>query len=189
MRVGKNKFNQNLIKDLASHGIYKQYLCFVQCVLLPAPAPDQDELDVVLAPARDELDTVLAPAACQDELDKVLAKTTNSNKTMIITALNGAWVEPNTMIDLFLESYRVREETPKLLSNLLIVALDAKAHKCCLKIHAHCYTLKITRLCFLCREGVHEQRFLENDVQEAWLLGRHFETLLQFCFLIKSVFF
>jgi len=46
------------------------------------------------------------------------------------------------MIDLFLESFRVGEGTAELLNNLLIVALDAKAHDRCLQIHPHCYTLK-----------------------------------------------
>lgn len=110
----------------------------------PVPVPYQDASDVVLAPAPapDGLDIVLTPAAPQDELDRVLAKTANSNRTVIITALNGAWAEPNTMIDLFLESFRVGEGTPELLSNLLIVALDAKAYNRCLEIHPHCYTLK-----------------------------------------------
>jgi hypothetical protein len=116
----------------------------LQGVPVPAPASYPDELDVVLAPAPapDKLDKVLLPAAPEDELDRVLAKTANSNRTVIITALNGAWAEPNTMIDLFLESFRVGEGTPELLNNLLIVALDAKAYDRCLEIHPHCYTLK-----------------------------------------------
>ncbi|KAH9320960.1 hypothetical protein KI387_015599, partial [Taxus chinensis] len=91
----------------------------------PAPAPDP-------AP----------PAPPMDELDRVLAKTANSNKTVILTALNGAWAEPNTMIDLFLESFRIGDGTQDLLQNLLIVALDAKAYNRCHEIHPHCYTLK-----------------------------------------------
>jgi len=116
----------------------------LQSVSVPAPAPYQDKLDAVLplAPAPDKLAVVLSPPAPQDELDIVLAKTANSNRTVIITALNGAWAEPNTMIDLFLESFRVGEGTSELLNNLLIVALDAKAHNRCLQIHPHCYTLK-----------------------------------------------
>jgi len=78
----------------------------LQSVSVPAPAPYQDKLDAVLplAPAPDKLAVVLSPPAPQDELDIVLAKTANSNRTVIITALNGAWAEPNTMIDLFLRA-------------------------------------------------------------------------------------
>lgn len=97
----------------------------------PAPAPD-------LAPPAPPA----PPAAPLDELDRVLATTANSNKTVILTALNGAWAEPNTMIDLFLESFRIGEGTTELLQNLLIVALDAKAYNRCREIHPHCYTLK-----------------------------------------------
>lgn len=116
----------------------------LQSISAPVPAPHQDELNVVLPPAPAPVKpvVVLSPPAPQDELDRVLAKTANSNRTVIITALNGAWAEPNTMIDLFLESFRVGEGTAELLNNLLIVALDAKAYDRCLQIHPHCYTLK-----------------------------------------------
>eukprot|EP00253_Pinus_taeda_P010234 PITA_10234 len=82
------------------------------------------------------------PAPPLDELDIVLAKAANPNKTVIITALNGARAKPNTMIDLFLESFHVGEGTRELLNNLLIVALDAKAYNRCLQIHSLCYSLK-----------------------------------------------
>uniref|UniRef100_A0A0D6R7L8 Nucleotide-diphospho-sugar transferase domain-containing protein n=1 Tax=Araucaria cunninghamii TaxID=56994 RepID=A0A0D6R7L8_ARACU len=76
-----------------------------------------------------------------DELDRVLAKTAK-NGTVIITTLNKAWAEPNTMIDLFLESFRIGEGTRELLDNVLIVGLDAKAYNRCLEIHRYCYSLK-----------------------------------------------
>ncbi|GLJ11671.1 hypothetical protein SUGI_0174220 [Cryptomeria japonica] len=123
-------------------------------VASPAPAPDPappapplDESDreefaqnvvASLAPAPD----LAPPAQPLDEFDRVLARTANANKTVILTALNGAWAEPNTMIDLFLESFRIGEGTQELLQNLLIVALDAKAYNRCREIHPHCYTLK-----------------------------------------------
>eukprot|EP00253_Pinus_taeda_P035090 PITA_35090 len=94
-------------------------------LMAPAPAPAP-------APSRPP----------RDELDTVLTKTANANRTLIITALNGAWAETNTMIDLFLESFHVGEGTQDLLNNLLIVALDAKAYNRCLQIHPHCYSLK-----------------------------------------------
>jgi len=95
----------------------------VKILMAPSPAP------------------VPAPPP-QDELDVALAKTANRNKTVIITTLNGAWAEPNTMIDLFLESFHLGEGTRELLNNLLIVALDGKAYDRCLRIHPHCYFLK-----------------------------------------------
>jgi len=97
-------------------------------------------LKILMAPAPAPVPP--PPTRRQDELDLVLAKAANPNRTVIITALNGAWAEPNTMIDLFLESFRVGEGTQELLNNLLIVSLDAKAHKRCLQIHPHCYSLK-----------------------------------------------
>ncbi|KAH9320957.1 hypothetical protein KI387_015596, partial [Taxus chinensis] len=97
-----------------------------------SPPQSDSKLPVVTAPSADP----------NDELGKILAKTANSNKTVILTALNWAWAEPNTMIDLFLESFRIGEGTEELLQNLLIVALDAKTYNRCLEIHHHCYSLK-----------------------------------------------
>jgi len=82
------------------------------------------------------------PPRPQDELDLVLAKIANLNRTVIITVLNGAWAETNSMIDLFLESFHMGERTQELLNNLLIVALDGKAYNRCHQIHPHCYSLK-----------------------------------------------
>lgn len=111
----------------------------VKILMAPSPAP---------VPARRP----------QDELDVALAKTANRNKTVIITTLNGAWAKPNTMIDLFLESFYMGEGTRDLLHNLLIVALDRKAYDRCLRIHPHCY--------FLTTEGVDfsaEKVFMTED--------------------------
>uniref|UniRef100_A0A0C9S1S0 TSA: Wollemia nobilis Ref_Wollemi_Transcript_22827_1831 transcribed RNA sequence n=1 Tax=Wollemia nobilis TaxID=56998 RepID=A0A0C9S1S0_9CONI len=93
-----------------------------------------------------------------DELDIALAKTADANKTVIITALNQAWAEPNSMIDLFLESFRIGEGTQQLLDNLLIVALDAKAYNRCIEIHPHCYTLKTRGVDFSA-----EKQFMSDD--------------------------
>lgn len=63
------------------------------------------------------------------------------DKTVIITTLNEAWAMPNSIIDLFLESFRIGHHTRRLLNNLVIVALDDKAFRRCLSLHRHCYAL------------------------------------------------
>ena len=77
-----------------------------------------------------------------DELEIVLAKASMPNKTLIMTVANRAWMEPNGLIDLLLESFRIGEETQGLLDYLLIVALDEKAFNRCKEIHPHCYDLR-----------------------------------------------
>ncbi|KAJ7526215.1 hypothetical protein O6H91_17G088400 [Diphasiastrum complanatum] len=62
--------------------------------------------------------------------------------TVIITTLNEAWASQNSMIDLFLESFRQGEGTSFLLKHLIIVALDQAAYDRCITLHQHCFTLR-----------------------------------------------
>lgn len=63
------------------------------------------------------------------------------NKTVILTTLNDAWAEPDSLFDLFLESFRVGNRTLHLLDHLVVVALDSKAYRRCLAVHSHCFAL------------------------------------------------
>ncbi|KAM0070384.1 putative nucleotide-diphospho-sugar transferase [Helianthus debilis subsp. tardiflorus] len=64
-----------------------------------------------------------------------------SNNTVIITTLNDAWAELNSMFDLLLESFRIGNQTKKFLKHLIVVTLDEKAYARCLMLHPHCYNL------------------------------------------------
>lgn len=63
------------------------------------------------------------------------------DRTVILTTLNEAWAAPDSVMDLFLESFRIGDGTRKLLSHLVIIALDQKAFKRCLALHNHCFAL------------------------------------------------
>ncbi|KAL8209931.1 hypothetical protein R6Q57_006663 [Mikania cordata] len=76
-----------------------------------------------------------------DELKTILKNATMRNKTVIITTLNDAWAEPNSMLDLLLESFRIGDRTKVFLKHLVIVTLDQKAYARCVKLHPHCYNL------------------------------------------------
>ncbi|KAA8521037.1 hypothetical protein F0562_011675 [Nyssa sinensis] len=75
------------------------------------------------------------------KLETVLKKAAMGNKTVIITTLNEAWAAPNSIFDIFLESFRIGKQTQRLLNHLVIVALDQKAYSRCLALHPHCYSL------------------------------------------------
>ncbi|KAL8517260.1 hypothetical protein ACS0TY_015480 [Phlomoides rotata] len=60
-------------------------------------------------------------------LEKVLKDASMQDNTVILTTLNEAWAAPNSIIDLFLESFRIGERTRWLLNHLVIVSLDQKA--------------------------------------------------------------
>eukprot|EP00249_Psilotum_nudum_P009224 c21792_g1_i1 orf=165-1211(-) len=77
-----------------------------------------------------------------ENLETVLRRAAMPDKTVIITTLNQAWAAQNSMIDLFLESFQIGEETSKFLDHLVIAALDQKAYIRCISIHVHCYSLK-----------------------------------------------
>eukprot|EP00249_Psilotum_nudum_P015080 c25156_g1_i1 orf=1531-2688(+) len=91
-------------------------------------------------------------------LENILEKASMPNKTVIITTLNGAWAENNSMIDFFLESFHHGDGTEGLLNHLIIVALDQKAYDRCLDIHQYCYKLKTVGVDF---SG--EKTFMSDD--------------------------
>ncbi|KAI7997456.1 Uncharacterized protein LOK49_LG10G01340 [Camellia lanceoleosa] len=64
-----------------------------------------------------------------------------ADKTVIITTVNGAWTEPGSIFDLFLESFRIGNQTRRLLNHLVVIALDQKAYDRCSALHLHCYVL------------------------------------------------
>uniref|UniRef100_A0A803LNR6 Nucleotide-diphospho-sugar transferase domain-containing protein n=1 Tax=Chenopodium quinoa TaxID=63459 RepID=A0A803LNR6_CHEQI len=76
------------------------------------------------------------------ELRKVLEAASTKDKTVILTSLNEAWVAPNSMFDIFLESFKIGNNTAPLLDHLLAIAMDEKAYNRCRKLICHCYFLK-----------------------------------------------
>nr|VDD30278.1 unnamed protein product [Brassica oleracea] len=73
------------------------------------------------------------------------------DKTVIITALNEAWVAPNSIFDLFLESFcdgchcfHIGIGTEKYLKHVIAGCVDNKAYERCLHLHPHCYLINAT---------------------------------------------
>ncbi|KAK4789693.1 hypothetical protein SAY86_016997 [Trapa natans] len=75
------------------------------------------------------------------KLDNVLRDAAMKDGTVILTTLNEAWAAPGSVIDLFLESFRIGDGTHRLLKHLVIVALDMKAFSRCISAHTHCFLL------------------------------------------------
>lgn len=55
------------------------------------------------------------------------------------------WAKPGSLLDLFLESFRIGERTKHLLNHLIFVALDDQALRYCLRVHPHCYLHRYSR--------------------------------------------
>lgn len=109
------------------------------------------------------------------ELERILRKAAMPDNTVIITTLNRAWATPNSMIDLFLESFRSGERISRFLEHLVIVALDQMAYDRCLSIHIHCVMLKT--------EGVDfsgEKFFMTDDyLKMMWRRINFLRTVLE----------
>ncbi len=74
-------------------------------------------------------------------MDKVLARASMHDRTVILTTLNAAWAQPNTMVDLFLDSFEQGEGIKYLLKHLVIIALDQVAYDRCTELHTACFML------------------------------------------------
>jgi len=68
---------------------------------------------------------------------------TPDDRTVIITCVNHAWAAPGSLLDLFLESFRVGDGIAELLGHVLIVAMDPTAMARCRALHPHCYRLEV----------------------------------------------
>jgi len=76
------------------------------------------------------------------ELRKALKAAATEDKTVILTTLNDARIEPKNVFDIFLESFRVGNNTARLLNHLLVIAVDDKAYLRCQALVRHCYFFK-----------------------------------------------
>ncbi|XWS44012.1 hypothetical protein CRYUN_Cryun15aG0008700 [Craigia yunnanensis] len=68
-----------------------------------------------------------------------------SDRTIILTVVNETWARPDSILDLFLESFRIGDGTKRLLNHLLIIAEDSQAFQYCMSRHPHCFHLKKSR--------------------------------------------
>lgn len=75
-------------------------------------------------------------------LETVLKAASMDDDTVILTTLNEAWADPNnSILDLFLTSFRLGYRTSRLLNHLVIITLDQKAYASCKRVHTHCFAL------------------------------------------------
>jgi len=123
-----------------------------------------------------------APSSDKVELELMLSKAANPNRTVIITLLNAAWAQNNSMLDLFLQSFRVGNGTEQLLKNLLIVAVDNTALHRCRQIHEHCYLMKTEGVDFSAVMPLMSQNYLKMMWRRMRFFGQVLETGYNFLF-------
>jgi hypothetical protein len=115
------------------------------------------------------------------ELAELLKKASMEDKTVIVTSINQAYAAPGSLLDLFLESFRLGEGTAALLDHVLIVAVDPAAHETCRSVHRHCYLLRPDG-----GSGVDfsvENYYMTEDYLEMmWARNRFQQTILELGF-------
>ncbi|XP_050253025.1 uncharacterized protein At1g28695-like [Quercus robur] len=80
----------------------------------------------------------------KDALEAALSEASMENKTVVIAIVNKAYVEGDKpMLDLFLDSFWLGEDTRKLVDHLLLVAVDETSFERCKFLRLHCYRLQM----------------------------------------------
>ncbi|XP_073003480.1 uncharacterized protein At4g15970-like [Typha latifolia] len=95
------------------------------------------------------------------DLVPLLRRAATDDKTIIMTSVNGAWAAPNSLLDVFLESFHIGEQIEHLLQHLIIVAMDPKAFKRCKSLHPHCYLLKVNGTDFTSEKVLMSKGYIE----------------------------
>ncbi|CAM0952228.1 unnamed protein product [Alopecurus aequalis] len=85
--------------------------------------------------------TTAADGHRDDSLVELLRNAASEDNTIIMAFINEAWAAPGSLVDTFLESFRVGVKTRPLLKHLVLVAVDVKAFELCQHIHPLCYSL------------------------------------------------
>ncbi|XP_006650896.1 uncharacterized protein At4g15970-like [Oryza brachyantha] len=94
-------------------------------------------------------------------LAAAVARVATEDRTVIITCVNHAFAAPNSLLDLFLESFRVGEGTAELLRHVLVVAMDPTALSRCRAVHPHCYLYTMPGIDFASEKFFASKDYLE----------------------------
>ncbi|KAJ3709141.1 hypothetical protein LUZ61_012846 [Rhynchospora tenuis] len=99
------------------------------------------------------------------DLLPLLKRVATDDKTVIITSVNEAWAKPNSLLDIFLEGFRIGEGIEHLLNHVIVVTLDLNALNHCSAVHPHCYLLTVDGMNF-----TSEKVFMSNDyINLVWI--------------------
>ncbi|TVT97267.1 hypothetical protein EJB05_57491, partial [Eragrostis curvula] len=127
-----------LLLFLASDRVGERLSSFGNGYLLKSSAQEQANLTAIdgSAPAGQEEDKFPG-------LAELLPQVATEDGTVIITSVNEAWARPDSLLDLFRESFRNGEGIAHLLNHTLIVAVDAAGFDRCRAVHPYCYLLEV----------------------------------------------
>lgn len=77
-----------------------------------------------------------------DEFARMVRRAAMEDGTVIMTSVNEAWAAPGSLLDTFLESFRVGENISHFVEHIIVVAMDEGALLRCHALkHPHCHLL------------------------------------------------
>ncbi|PAN26811.1 hypothetical protein PAHAL_5G040100 [Panicum hallii] len=76
------------------------------------------------------------------EFARMLRRAAMEDRTVIMTSVNEAWAAPGSLLDSFLESFRVGENVSHFVKHIVVVAMDEGAFRRCRAVHPHCHLLR-----------------------------------------------
>ncbi|CAM0952229.1 unnamed protein product [Alopecurus aequalis] len=106
-----------------------------------------------------------------DNLAELLRSAAMEDNSIIMTFTNEAWTAPGSLLDIFLESFRVGVKTRRLLKHLVIVAIDSKAFERCQRVHRLCYSLAAANQNFTA-----EQSYMSKDYLDMMWVRNKFQA-------------
>lgn len=74
-------------------------------------------------------------------MEQVLRRASTEDRTVILTIVDEKWASPGSVLDIFLESFRIGQGTKLLLDHLIVVTLSTQAFQLCRSQHLHCFQL------------------------------------------------
>jgi hypothetical protein len=119
--------------------------------------------------------------------DVVARAATADDRTVIITCVNHAWAAPGSLLDLFLESFRIGDGIAHLLSHVLIVAMDPPAMERCRALHPHCYLYTMPGVDFASAKFFLSKEYLELVWSKLKLQRRVLQLGYNFLFTVSSI--
>lgn len=123
------------------------------------------------------------------ELERVLKEAAMKDKTVILTTLNKAWAEPNSIFDIFLEGFKTGNGTQSFLDNLVVIALDREAYARCAALHPHCFDLSTDGTDFSGEANFMSSEYLKMMWRRIDFLRTVLDLGYNFIFTVRTQFF
>ncbi|KAJ6761088.1 EXPRESSED PROTEIN-RELATED [Salix purpurea] len=125
----------------------------------------------------------------QDALELALAEASTENRTVIIAMVNKAYVEGDdkSMLDLFLNSFWLGENTRDLVHHLLLVNVDQASYDRCKFLRLHCYRLETDGVRFDREEVYMSSEFVKMMWRRTLFLGEVLKRGYSFIFTDTDV--